>query len=100
MPIGDDAVSRSARAGAERGTAGLYCSQRTKGISQELMEHMTKLYAFRMDAANDAKRFEEFGAPIGPDDLPTKPHIFYYWTKDDYHHLYGPYRLAIPEGTR
>lgn len=95
MPIGGDAVARSARAGAERGTAGLYCSQRTKQISPSLMEHMSKLYAFRLDAKGDAKRFAEFGAPIGPDDLPRKPHVFYYWTKDDYDTVWGPYKLDI-----
>lgn len=94
--IAGDAVSRSARAGSERGTAGLYCSQRTKGISQELMEHMSKLYAFRLDNVEDAKRFREFGCPIGPEDLPTEPYLFKYWTKLDYHKVWGPFILERP----
>lgn len=99
MPVGSDAISRTARAGAERGTAGLYGSQRTKGLDVGLLEHMEKLYAFRLDARADAKRFAEFGAPIGPADLPTKPFRFLYWTKMDYGRVWGPYMLEPPPGS-
>jgi hypothetical protein len=94
MPIGDASLVKAARAGAERGTACLFCSQRTKGISAHLLEHMTKLYAFCLDVADDAKRFREFGCPIGPGQLPTEPYRFLYWTKQDRSHIWGPYQLA------
>jgi hypothetical protein len=91
----DDALLRAVRAGRERGTACLYCSQRTKGIPTQVMEEMKRLYAFRLDAVSDAKRFGEMGAPIGPDDLPRKKHQFLYWYKEDYEHMYGPYTLGL-----
>jgi hypothetical protein len=83
-----------ARAGAEKGESALYCTQRTKGIAGSLMEHMTRLYAFRMDNAGDAKRFAEFGAP--PEmatRLPEDVHLFLYWWKGDYRRVWGPYYL-------
>lgn len=93
-PKGSGAIVDVAMAGAERGCCGLYCTQRTKGISPHLLEHMDRLYAFRLDARADAKRFQEFGAP--PFRLPTQPHQFHYWTKADYTTVYGPYQLALP----
>lgn len=93
MPIAGDALVRVARAGSERGTAGLYCTQRTRGISPHLLEHMERLYAFRMDNVADAKRFAEFGAPKFA--LPREPHVFYYWYKGDYDRVWGPYKLDV-----
>lgn len=90
---GTGAVTDSAMAGAERGTAGLYCSQRTKGISAHLLEHMDRLYCFRLDAKADAKRFQEFGAPSFV--LPTDKFLFKYWTKADYGKVWGPYKLDV-----
>src|SRR5579871_4962564 len=81
-PIGgNDAILQFARAGRERGGAALYCSQRTKGIPAQLMEELTRLYAFRLDYKADAKRFQEMGAPPFP--LPTEIHQFMYWYKRD-----------------
>lgn len=90
---GSGALIRVARAGNERGEGGLYCTQRTKGISGELMEMMRRLYAFRLDNKGDAKAFQEFGAPEF--DLPTREYEFYYWWKGDYHRVWGPYNLAL-----
>jgi hypothetical protein len=91
-PIGgDDAILRAARAGRERGTACLYCSQRTRGIPPQLMEELKRLYAFRLDYTADAKRFQEMGAPPFP--LPTRQFEFMYWYKGDYQHVYGPFKL-------
>lgn len=91
---GDDAIIRVARAGAERGTSALYCTQRTKGIAPELLEFMDRLYCFNLDVASDAKRFQEFGCP--PFALPTKRYQFKYWTKADRPHIWGPYQLEVP----
>lgn len=93
MPKGAGSVVVVSRAGAERGTGGLYCTQRTKGISGHLMEHMFRLWAFRLDNTADAKRFAEFGAPPFP--LPTEVGSFMYWTKLDYYRVHGPYRLIL-----
>jgi hypothetical protein len=92
---GRDVMARVARAGAERGTCGLFCSQRTRGVSASLLEHMDRLYAFRLDVASDAKRFAEFGCPIGPDELPRRPYVFKFWTKADYDRIWGPYQLQL-----
>lgn len=93
MPKGTGALVVVARAGAERGTAALYCTQRTKGISPHLLEHMQRLYAFNLDVKKDAQRFQEFGAP--PFLLPEEPHQFKYWTKANRRKVYGPYRLRL-----
>ncbi|HEY2300521.1 MAG TPA: hypothetical protein VGH66_01430 [Acidimicrobiales bacterium] len=96
-PIGgDDAVVRSARAGRERGLAGLYCSQRTRGIPAQLMEEMTKLYLLRIDYRADLKRLQEMGAPPAiMSKMPTVKHRFIYWTKADYARVWGPYQLTL-----
>jgi hypothetical protein len=94
MARGNGALIRVARAGNERGEGGLYCTQRTAGISQDLMEMMRRLYAFRLDNKKDAKRFQEFGAPEFP--LPTVEYQFRYWWKGDYHRVWGPYRTTLP----
>lgn len=88
---GTGALVDVARSGNERGIGGLYCSQRTKGISGDLLEMMRRLYAFRLDNRTDAKRFQEFGAPAF--DLPTKKYRFRYWWKEDYDRVWGPYQL-------
>jgi hypothetical protein len=93
MPRGTGALINIAQAGNERGGGGLYCTQRTQGIAPELLEHMRRLYAFRMDNVKDAKRFQEFGAP--PFVLPTTPHRFKYWNKYDYYRVWGPYNLTL-----
>lgn len=90
---GDDSILRSARAGRERGTAALYCSQRTRGIPPQLMEELERLYAFRLDYKADAKRFQEMGAPEIT--LPRRNREFVYWWKGDYDHVYGPYKLNL-----
>jgi hypothetical protein len=92
---GNDAILRSVRAGRERGTGCLICSQRTKGIPPSLMEELSRCYLFRMDYRADAKRLQEMGAPatMGP---PRRAHEFIYWTKDEYEKVYGPYVLALP----
>jgi len=92
---GSNALLRAARAGRERGLAALYCSQRTKGIPPQLLEELTKLYLFRIDYLDDAKRLREMGAPatITP---PRKERVFKYWTKDHYETVWGPYTLDLP----
>lgn len=90
---GDDALLRTARAGRERGTGALYCSQRTKGLPPQLMEEMTRLYAFRLDFVKDAQRFQEMGAPDF--DLPRRKFQFMYWYKEDYDNVWGPYSLDL-----
>jgi len=91
---GDDALLRAARAGRERGTAALYCSQRTKGLPPQLMEELTRLYAFRLDFVKDAQRFQEMGAPDF--ELPTRQRQFMYWWKlDPDRRVYGPYTLDL-----
>lgn len=93
-PIGgNDAIVRTARAGRERGTSGLYCAQRTRGIPVTLMEEMDRLYALRIDAKGDAKRLQEMGAPEFA--LPSEKQQFMYWWKGDYSHVWGPYRLDL-----
>lgn len=91
IPRGRGKLVTVARAGAEKGESALYCTQRTKGIGGSLMEMMNRLYAFRMDNAGDAKRFQEFGAP--PMELPEDVHLFRYWWKGDYRRIWGPYYL-------
>jgi hypothetical protein len=94
MPRGRGKLVTVARAGAEKGESALYCSQRTKGIAGSLLEHMNRLYAFRMDNAGDAKRFAEFGAPPAmATELPEDVHLFLYWWKGDYRRVWGPYYL-------
>jgi hypothetical protein len=113
MPRGSGAIVDCSRSGAEQDLAELVCSQRTKGISPQLMEHMSKLYAFALDAQADAVRYGEFGAPVilvrrpgelpvpmwvtedGSRRLPTKPRVFDYWTKLDREHVFGPYVLTL-----
>lgn len=90
---GDDVLARIARAGRERGCALLAGSQRTRGIPATLMSELTKLYRFRLDYVADAKRFGEMGAPEMVN--PTRPHVFWYWTKDAYTQAWGPYRLSL-----
>lgn len=112
-PRGTGAIVDAARSGNEQTLAGLYCSQRTKGVSPILMECMEKLYAFALDVQGDAMRYGEFGAPVVMvrergrpprpmwfvDDryrpLPTERHQFTYWTKADRGHVWGPYTLGL-----
>lgn len=114
MPRGTGAIVDASRSGAEQTLAELVCSQRTRGISAQLMEHMTKLYAFALDAREDAARYAEFGAPVavvrvkgalprpmwvtasGTRPLPERAQVFDYWTKADRARVYGPYRLDLP----
>lgn len=113
MPRGTGAVVDCSRSGAEQDLAELCCSQRTRGISPHLMEHMSKLYAFALDMQSDALRYNEFGAPVvlvrrpgalpqpmwvtkdGTRPLPTKARVFDYWTKLDRNTVYGPYTLDL-----
>lgn len=95
---GDDVVTQCARAGRERGVALLAGSQRTRQLPATLMSEMSKLWAFRLDYTADAKRFREFGCPEFTN--PSKPHVFHYWTKDDYPTVFGPYKLALPNGSK
>lgn len=90
---GDDTITQIARAGRERGTGGLYGSQRTKGLAATLLAEMSRLYALRIDFVNDMKRLQEMGAPPFPN--PLEPHQFYYWWKGDYSHVWGPYILDL-----
>lgn len=92
----DDVVTQCARAGRERGVALLAGSQRTRQMPATLLSEMSKLWAFRLDYTADAKRFREFGCPDFPN--PVQPHVFRYWTKEDYPTVYGPYRLHLPAG--
>lgn len=93
---GNDIVVQTARAGRERGLAGLYASQRTKGIPPTLMEEMNRLYLLRLDFKADVKRLPEMGAPVTEEDVPRVNHEFRYWYKTGaYDHLYGPYKLAL-----
>lgn len=113
IPRGTGAVIDVARSGAEQDLAALYCTQRTKGISPQLMEFMSKCYVFALDINDDAARFGEFGAPVvlvkdhrgvrvpywvtdeGRKRFPTRPHRFHYWTKLDRERVYGPYHLSL-----
>lgn len=99
-PIGGaDTLVRCARAGRERGLACLFSSQRTRSIPAQLMEELTKLYLFRLDYRDDAKRLQEMGAPpeMTP---PDREHVFLYWTKAAYRRVWGPYRLTLPRRRR
>lgn len=95
-PIGGtDALIRIARSGRERGTAALYCTQRAKSIPTSIIEELTQLYLFRLDARADLKRCVEMGAPewIQP---PKRKREFMFWAKDrDYDTVYGPYKVAL-----
>lgn len=91
---GDDVLTRVARAGRERGTSGLFCSQRTKGIPGQLMEELTKCYLFRLDYRTDVKRLYEMGFPEGVRP-PGKKRVFLYWTKAAYDDVWGPYSLDL-----
>lgn len=95
---GSDALVRCARAGRERGLAALYCSQRTRGIPATLLEELAKLYLFRLDYAQDAKRLQEMGAPASMRP-PRAAREFRYWTKDDYDRVWpldgGTYTLDL-----
>jgi hypothetical protein len=101
---GDDVVLRCNRAGRERGTSTINCSQRTYGIPGQIMEELVRLYAFRLDSVKDAKRYQEMGAP--PFDQPEEDFDFKYWWKGDRRNVWpspvgtlGPscYRLELPK---
>lgn len=92
--VADDPITKSVRAGREKGTACLICSQRTKGIPTQILEELTKCYLFRIDARQDAKRLQEMGAPLTMVP-PRRMHEFVYWTKKDYERVYGPYMLDL-----
>jgi hypothetical protein len=94
---GDDVLVRVARAGRERGTSALYCTQRTRGIPAQLMEELSRCYLFRLDYKADVKRLWEMGFPPGVEP-PTVRHSFVYWTKADYDRVYGPYKLDLTNG--
>jgi hypothetical protein len=102
---GDDILNRSSRSGREHGLAMLYCSQRTRGFSNTVLEEMTKLYAFPLDFREDANRYGEFGCPpfptgdaenpyAQPDATAAERHQFMYWTKLDKNRVWGPYTLS------
>ena len=97
-PIGGDAIERASRGGRERGTAALYCTQRTYKISTTLLQEMERLYCFRLDYVRDADRFADFGAP--PFEPPQDDFDFRYWYKKDKARIWPPmssppYRLAL-----
>jgi hypothetical protein len=98
VPKGGNAVDRSARAGRELGSAGLYCSQRTRMISTTLLQEMQRLYCFRLDYVADAKRFADFGCP--PFTPPEQDFVFDYWHKRQRRQVFGPYQLALPPDDR
>lgn len=89
-----DALIRVARAGRERGTAALYCSQRARSLPSSIIEEMSQLYLFVLDGESDLKRCIEMGAPrwIEP---PARDHEFKVWAKRDRRHVYGPYQLDL-----
>jgi hypothetical protein len=95
-PIGGstDALIRVARSGRERGTAGLYCTQRARSIPSSIIEELTQLYLFVLDGVADLKRCVEMGAPswIEP---PDNLHEFMLWTKRDRKNVYGPFQVAL-----
>lgn len=95
-PIGgtSDALIRVARAGRERGTAGLYCTQRARSIPSSIIEELTQLYLFVLDGRTDLKRCIEMGAPdwIEP---PEREHEFYLWTKRHRKEVFGPFQVAL-----
>lgn len=100
QPIGGDPVIiQLARAGRERGTAVIYCSQRLKGLPYTLRVELARLYCLRLDGKLDVKELREIGAPeFTP---PTRLREFYYWWKGDikhpqaYHQVWGPYTLDL-----
>jgi hypothetical protein len=89
-----DALIRTARAGRERGTAALYCTQRAKSIPGSIIEELTQLYLFVLDSSDQLKRCVEAGAPtwIEP---PEREYEFMLWTKRERKKVYGPYRVAL-----
>jgi len=89
-----DALIRVSRAGRERGTAGLYCTQRAKSIPTSIIEEMTLLYLFLLDSKRDLDRCIEMGAPewIEP---PENKLEFKLWSKHERKKVYGPYRVAL-----
>lgn len=89
-----DALIRTARAGRERGTAALYCTQRAKSIPGSIIEELTQLYLFMLDSEDQLKRCVEAGAPKWIQ-APEVEHQFYLWTKRDRKRVYGPYRVAL-----
>ena len=90
-----DALIRVARAGRERGTAALYCTQRAKSIPGSIIEELTQLYLFVLDSKKDLGRCVEMGAPedIQP---PEHNYEFNLWTKRDRKKVYGPYKVSLP----
>lgn len=90
---GDDSIIQLGRAGRERGTAVEYCAQGTIGLNRTLVSELKRLYALRLDNEDDVKRLRKMGAPEFPP--PTEPHTFWYWTKDDFYRIWGPYKLSL-----
>jgi hypothetical protein len=114
MPRGTGSVIDTARSGAEQDLAALYCSQRTRGISPQLLEFLTKAYVFTLDNVGDASRLGEFGAPVivvrdehkrlrawwvpergQPMQFPRDKFVFHYWTKARRTRVWGPYKLHL-----
>lgn len=106
QPKGGSDILRTAYiAGRERGMASLLCSQRSKGYPASVLEETNRLYLFRLDYVEDAKRLTEMGAPLhfkrlpGGQleclEMPEVEHEFVYWTKAQYRKLWGPYKLAV-----
>ena len=89
---GDDVLVTVARAGRERGTGALYCTQRVKGIPIQLIEHLSRLYLFSFDVGADVKFLYSCGLPEGTA-APEQDHAFRYWTKADRKTVWGPYVL-------
>lgn len=89
-----DALIRVARSGRERGTAGLYCTQRARSIPSSIIEELTILYLFVLDGRSDLKRCVEMGAPewIEP---PERDYEFMLWTKRERRSVYGPFQVAL-----
>lgn len=96
-PIGGstDALIRTARAGRERGTAALYCTQRAKSIPGSIIEELSILYLFMLDSKDQLKRCIEMGAP-GWIQAPETEYQFLLWTKRERKKVYGPYRVRVP----
>ncbi len=92
---GTDVILRASRAGGERGTLPLYCSQRTKGMPPQLIEELKRCYLFLMDFEADVARLVEAGAPRDTRP-PQEERQFLFWTKRDRRRWYGPYRLRLP----
>lgn len=89
-----DALVRVARSGRERGTAALYCTQRSRSIPSSIIEELTQLYLFVLDGKSDLKRCVEMGAPewIEP---PEEKYEFVLWSKRDRKNVYGPFTVAM-----